>query len=432
MKIKSLLALFAATIVFSSTTLAQEHLDCVVMSDIHIMSPSLLRAESKAFDHYIAHDRKLLRQGSLLLQTAIQQLLKQPQRPEVVLIPGDLTKDGERVSHQLVADTLLLPLRKAGIKVYVIPGNHDVNNPHAVCFAPDSTYRTATVTAKDFAHIYTDYGYGEAIARDPYSLSYVAQLNDSLRLIAIDACRYQDNDFDRNICVTGGRIQPQTLAFIEQQATAARKANCKLIGMMHHGLVSHWKWQDRVMGDYLVKDWKRHAKAFARMGIRFVFTGHFHAQDIASYGKGKQQVYDIETGSTVSYPMPVRYIRLNHNSIDIHTGLLCQDNTLPDAQQLETEAIRYARSGISTLVTEMLPDKVPADVREQVSKALSDAYVAHLAGDEIMPVHYPDTLKKACRQLRPYSWKYAFALKRIGRYMFTDRAPEDNQVTLHF
>ena len=432
MKIKPLLALFAATTVFSSATIAQEHLDCAVMSDIHIMSPSLLRTESKAFDHYIAHDRKLLRQGPLLLRTAIQQLLQQPQYPKVVLIPGDLTKDGELVSHRLVADTLLKPLREAGVKVYVVPGNHDVNNPHAVCFSQDSTCRTATVTAEDFAHIYRDYGYGEAIARDPYSLSYVVQLGDSLRLIAIDACRYQDNDFDRNICVTGGRIQPQILAFIEQQAAAARKNNCKLIAMMHHGLVSHWKWQDRVMGDYLVKDWKRHAKAFVRMGIHIVFTGHFHAQDIASYGKGKQQVYDIETGSTVSYPMPVRYVRLNTDRIDIHTRLLCQNDMLPDAKQLEAEAIRYARAGVSTIVAEMLPDKVPADVQKQVNNTFSEAYVAHLAGDETMPGNYLDTLKEACRQLRPYSWKYAFALKRIGRCMFTDRAPGDYRVTLHF
>ena len=432
MKIKSILALFVATTVFSSATIAQEYLDCAVVSDIHIMSPSLLKTESKAFDRYIAHDRKLLRQGPLLLRTAIQQLLQQSQRPKVVLIPGDLTKDGELVSHQLVADTLLNPLREAGIKVYVIPGNHDVNNPHAVCFSQDSTRRTATVTAKDFAHIYRDYGYGEAIARDPYSLSYVVQLSDSLRLIAIDACRYQDNDFSRNICVTGGRIQPQTLAFIEQQASAARKSNCKLIGMMHHGLVSHWKWQDRVMGDYLVKDWKRHAKAFARMGIHIVFTGHFHAQDIASYGKGKQQVYDIETGSTVSYPMPVRYVRLNTDRIDIHTSLLCQSDMLPDAKQLEAEAIRYARASVNTLIAEMLTDKVPADVQKQVSNTFSEAYVAHLAGDEAISENYLDTLKEACRQLRPYSWKYAFALKRIGRYLFTDQPPGDNRVTLHF
>ena len=50
MKIKSLLALFVATTVFSSAATAQEYLDCAVMSDIHIMSPSLLRTESKAFD----------------------------------------------------------------------------------------------------------------------------------------------------------------------------------------------------------------------------------------------------------------------------------------------------------------------------------------------------------------------------------------------
>ena len=130
--------------------------------------------------------------------------------------------------------------------------------------------------------------------------------------------------------------------------------------------------------------------------------------------------------------MPVRYVRLNTDRIDIHTRLLCQSDMLPDAKQLEAEAIRYARAGVSTIVAEMLPDKVPAAVQKQASDTFSEAYVAHLAGDETMPEHYLDALKEACRRLRPYSWKYAFALKRIGRYMFTDRTPDDNRVTLHF
>ena len=432
MKFKTLLTLFSAITAFSSTTLAQECLDFAVISDIHIMSPSLLKADSKDFEQYIQHDRKLLREGPLLVKTAIQKILQQPQRPQIVLIPGALTKDGEKTSHQLLADTLLKPLRQSNIAVYVIPGNHDVNNPHAVCFEKDTTYRTTTISDQEFAEIYKDYGYGTALARDPNSLSYVVQLNDTLRLIAIDACRYQDNDFERNICVTGGRIQPQTFTFIKQQADVARKEHCRLIAMMHHGLVRHWKWQDKIMSDYLVKDWKHYAKVFARLGIHTVFTGHFHAQDISSHGKGRRQVYDIETGSTVSYPLPIRRIRLTDGKMDIRTELIGKCSLLPDASQFELEAIHYAQSGVSTLIEEMLPEKIPSVVRVLVSETVAEAYLAHLAGDESMTESYNEILRKACKQLRPYSWKYAFALKRIGRYLITDTYPKDNQITLPF
>lgn len=434
MNLKTRLLLLLWTISTGIPALAQipGNLEVAILSDLHILHPSLLQEGSETFEQYIQHDRKLLRQGPTLLQTAVRQLLRQPQRPHVVLIPGDLTKDGERISHQWVADSLLRPLREAGIQVYVVPGNHDINNPHAVCYKRDTTYRTATVTASEFADIYQDYGYGSALARDPHSLSYVVALNDTLRLLAIDACRYAENDFERNTCVTGGRIRPETLDFIEAQATAARQTNCRLVAMMHHGLVRHFTWQDRILGDYLVADWKQQAKTFGRLGIHHVFTGHFHAQDIACYGKGKRRVFDIETGSTVSYPMPVRYVRFTPGQLHIRSAFLSNDENLPHASELEAEAVRYARAGVGTLITDLLPDKVPAAIKQEVGALVGEAYQNHLAGDETLTEDFKKRLKKGSRRLRPYSWKFAFALKRFGHHLCTDTSPEDNQTFLPF
>lgn len=68
--------------------------------------------------------------------------------------------------------------------------------------------------------------------------------------------------------------------------------------MMHHGIVSHFNWQDKVMKEYLVEHWRKQAKQIAKMGIKVCFTGHFHAQDVSE----KYGLTDMETGSTVSYP----------------------------------------------------------------------------------------------------------------------------------
>lgn len=399
-------------------------MDVAVISDIHVMAPQLLCQDGTAYRNYIAHDRKMLTESPRLLENAVSRILQDP--PEAVFVTGDLTKDGERLSHRLVAEELLRPLLDKGIKVFVIPGNHDVNNPHAVSFHGDSTVRTETVSAGEFVDIYSAYGYGDAIARDSCSLSYVARLNDSVRVLAVDACRYYDNDFDANICVTGGRILPGTMKFIKEQALKAREDGCRMVTIMHHGLVRHWKWQDRAMPEYLVEDWKKNARIFGKYGLNIVFTGHFHAQDIASSGSGKRKVYDIETGSTVSCPLPLRRVTLEGSILRTTTSCLVDKGT----DSLWNKSLRYAREGISTIVSGIVPDNIPAEVVGQASEVVSEAYLAHVRGDESMPEGFAERLQAAVARLRPYSFKYSFILDRLTRYLCDDDGINDNDAVL--
>lgn len=85
-----------------------------VFSDPHYMDPGLLIADGSAFQNYLAGDRKLLKESPAILDAAITGILAA--QPDIVLVPGDLTKDGERVSHEGFA-TALRRLRNAGAKV---------------------------------------------------------------------------------------------------------------------------------------------------------------------------------------------------------------------------------------------------------------------------------------------------------------------------
>ncbi|WP_308278031.1 metallophosphoesterase family protein, partial [Prevotella sp.] len=123
-----------------------------VISDVHLMAPTLLQKEGKAFDEYIANDRKMLTQSVELLDSVSSHISFF--QPQAIFITGDLTKDGEKVSHKLLVDRYLKPLREQGIRVFVIPGNHDVNNPHAKIYDGNKTKRTTTISAGDFARIY--------------------------------------------------------------------------------------------------------------------------------------------------------------------------------------------------------------------------------------------------------------------------------------
>lgn len=315
----------------------QGDMNIFVMSDIHVMHPSLLVSGGAAFEEYLESDRKLLQESETILAAMVDSVLEF--RPELVMISGDLTKDGERMSHELVA-SYLEKITDAGIKVLVVPGNHDVDNPHALIYNGDNTEYAETVTPREFAEIYAGCGYGDAVLRDSASLSYVSEPSEDLAVICIDACRYEDNLFlDRgdsaDVCVTDGRIKPETLEWIRHAAERERLRGRQVIAMMHHNLVEHFNRQAEIASPYVVADAAAVREEFMKLGIHVVFTGHFHISDIAKgvSDDGTGYVYDIATGSTVTYPCPFRKLTLGAGNtvLDVVSGIL-RDVSLPDGE----------------------------------------------------------------------------------------------------
>lgn len=424
MKIR-LKIVFTLCLCFSIYAKASDDITVAVISDVHVMSPTLLKQDGKAFADYVAHDRKMLKESSSLMLQATERIISE--HPDYVFVVGDLTKDGETVSHEYLRDNFLARMKRAGIDVFVISGNHDVNNPHAVEFLGDTTKRVPTPSKEQFATLYNNYGYGQALARDPHSLSYVVALNDHTRLLCLDACEYEQNDFGKNTCITAGRLKPETVAFIKQQAAEAKQKGCRLLAMMHHGVVQHWTWQEKAMSEYLVDDWRKQADMLARQGIEIVFTGHFHSQDMARRGS----IFDVETGSLVSYPSPYRIVKISENTVSIQTKHL--DNrgiSIPNDENLQQYGARYAHSGIHTIVGDMLPDKFPADLKSDICDMVAAAYVAHLAGDESFPQEKQAEINAISKRIKHFSWKYAYIFKHIVKYLWTDLEPQDNNLTI--
>lgn len=415
--------LFCSTFEFISA----QTLEMAVISDVHVMAPSLLVSEGPAFDEYMKHDRKMLKESAALLEELTEQLLKA--NPRFVFLTGDLTKDGEAVSHTYLKAHCLDRLKRAGIQTLVIPGNHDVNNPHAVSFDGDRKERVETVSRDDFARIYADYGYGEALARDAYSLSYVYQLTPRLRVLAIDACKYDENDFERDVCRHDGRIRPETMDFIKRQMADARRQGIYVIGMMHHGVIEHWKYQNRVIPGYVVDDWKRVRKQLTQAGLEILFTGHAHAQDIVC----EKGFYDIETGSPVSYPSPYRLVTLKNDTLAVHTRLLTSLDF--DTQGLDFQA--YARKntaqGFKSIAASMFPSQVPESLKDRAVEVVADAMSDHYHGDERLTDERRREIKEISRALRKYSFKWSLIFKKVACSLWSDKAPADHEllITLH-
>jgi len=387
-----------------------------LMSDIHVMAPELLVSDGTAFQKYLKTDPKLLQNSEEILKTMVDTILSE--RPDLVLIPGDLTKDGELKSHQCVISHLE-QIRQAGIQVIVIPGNHDIDNPEGVYYNGDTSYYAERVSKEMFAQLYDNYGYGNAIARDNNSLSYVVEPWNGLRLLCLDSNEYYDNlykekgdSIDRN--QTGGRITPATLAWALDQADKATNDGAMMVGVNHHLMFEHYDGQSYAESQYIIENFDSVSKQMIEHGVKLFFTGHQHLQDIATLYKDSQKtdsLIDVATGATASYPCPFRRVTIdeNYSHWNITSGNITAIPNIPNLQDSAytllqgatlggiewhisdkwASIIKYTQSNLAKTFIETsgikIPDS-PQELSKLVVKYLGDpgirAFAIHLRGNE--------------------------------------------------
>jgi UDP-2,3-diacylglucosamine pyrophosphatase LpxH len=349
-----------------------------VISDPHTYDPSL-GTEGEAFEEYLKHDRKLLAESERILGEAFT--LIRDSGVIFVIVPGDLTKDGATVSHMMFAD-YMARLEKAGIEVYVVPGNHDMVNTHAVKFDSEKTIPVEHVVRDSFKKIYKDLGYDKAIMEDEHSVSYVAEPVPGLWLLALDSA-ITTNNIAEDYPNTDGEFNHKTAAWIEDVLINARMEGKAVIPFFHHALVPHWEGQEKLHPEYILNGYQQMQALFAHYGVKMVFTGHYHAQDVAKVSlEDGNWVYDIMTGSLVTYPCPIRYIEIQaDNMVRITSDFV---TTIPD---FEGDFESYARDtvfdGVYTIAMETIMGyRVNEPRAEYISKRVASAYLSHYRGDE--------------------------------------------------
>ena len=330
--------LLAVVLVFTLTVpaLAAEkpqdmNLRIAVMSDLHYLSPDMI-ADTEDFEHAFNSDRKLLKESSSVLHEMLERV--RADKPDILLVSGDLTKDGEQECHAALAKQLQqLQQDVPGLKIYVINGNHDIRNYNAKNFnTADGKAVLATRTEpEDFKRIY-DFVYSDPTVLATFTpaegnkaggLSYVARPVEGLTVIAMDTCRYSSDNtsIGDDEHETSGAISADLEKWVIEQTTAAKARGDLVIGLEHHGLVPHFDMQPTILPMYLVNGYERIAQEYADAGMSVVFTGHMHAVDIAAMTTAAGNTfYDIETGSALTYPCPVRFVDLRRSTVGGETN----------------------------------------------------------------------------------------------------------------
>ncbi len=408
------------TLVFPDEFPSFPDFEFMVFSDPHYYSQSL-GTTGKAFEDYLDRDRKLLKESEEILESALAKCMDF--HGDFVLVPGDLTKDGCLESHLGIAQKLR-EIEASGKKVYVVPGNHDISNPESFAYRDSITVKTDNVSPEEFLSIYHDFGYGEAVYRDPSSLSFVAEPVQGLWLLGIDACRYEENG-ELGHPVTGGRIRKSTLEWVNDRLEEAGDSGKSVIGFMHHGILEHYKRQKKFFSDYVIDDYRKISALFATGGMKLVFTGHYHAQDISGFtGKDGNFLFDIQTGSLVTYPCPLRMVTIQNNVADIRTQTIDRIESHPD--KFPEFSRQFVWSGIEGIARETLIGfKLEESEAALLSGQVANAFLAHYKGDE-SPVADPLDLTGVSLKGRFY---IGFK-KRLITSLWNDLPPADNNLRI--
>jgi len=392
----------------------------MVVSDPHYYDPSL-GLSGKAFESYLKNNGKLIRESDELIKEAIQVTISSG--VEMLLIPGDLTKDGSLASHLGLANHLTR-LTDHGIKVYVVPGNHDVHNGSAHSYEGDSLKRAANIGPEKFSEIYGPYGYGEAIYRDSGSLSYISEPMEGLWIIGLDACLYSRND-SLHHAHTGGEFSIETLKWLEGLLLTDEAALKTKVVLMHHGILEHFRTQKKYFGEYVLEDHKRLSRWLACLGVRTVFTGHYHANDITlQRWKDGSFLYDIETGSLVTYPCPLRKIDIRGDSMFIETQHIQSIPAVDSGfQEYARTNVRDGAAGMAERT--MIKMKLNSEDAGYLALQLGDLFANHCMGDEI-----PTYPLMNLEEVSLWGRLMIYFRRRLIKGISNDLSPADNKLTI--
>ncbi len=405
-----------------------ENFDFAVFSDPHYYDTDLGTAGS-AFETYLTLDRKLLAESPAILDAAIEALLGEADGLDFVIVPGDLTKDGELSSHQKFISSIQT-LEQNGLEVYVCPGNHDVNNPHALSFDGDSTSPVDNVSPEGFAELYADFGYDQALERHADSLSYLIEPVEGLWVLALDSCKYGDNATNNSSEVSGA-LDESLLSWMEAKVAEAEQQGKKVFAFMHHGLVEHYSGQSTLPGigtPYVIDGWLSVSQRAAEAGLTLIFTGHYHAQDVTrqSWEGSQAFVFDVETGSLISYPNPYRMVSIDPGGrVDITSAFIDAIDYDLGGQSFPDYARQFLAEGFGGIAEAYITAfGVPADTVQELKPVAVEAFMQHYGGDE-------DPDQQTLQAVEEYLASSDPIIAVLGGYadgLLTDLEPADNQV----
>ncbi|MEM0980150.1 MAG: metallophosphoesterase [Cyanobacteria bacterium P01_H01_bin.58] len=310
------------------------------------------------------------------LEQILQKLASQDL--DFLLMPGDLTQHGERENHEW----LVQRLQQLPFPAYVVPGNHDV-------IVRDGCDRTLSLS--EFPKLYAPFGYRENV---PY---YHQEVLPGVHLLGLNSIAF--DEAGQQIPV--GYMEEEQLAWVSAQLE--KLAGQWVMVMIHHNVLEHLPGQAKhPMGQrYILKNRDALMRKLQAAGVQLIFTGHLHVQDIAQTAG----LWEITTGSLVSYPHPYRIVTATpqpsgHLQLQIETYRV---TTVADWPDLQGSSLKWASDRAIPFMVKFLtcpPFHLPIAEAERYAPELRDFWITISAGDA--DFNYPQLPEELNQRLRQF------------------------------
>lgn len=295
-----------------STTEAAEGPEIIhrilLATDLHYLADELSDGKEALLKHTETCEGQMVPYVQEILDAFIEDVIAED--PDVLILSGDLTLDGEKLSHEELAEKLRT-IEDEGIPVLVIPGNHDINNPQAKGFAGADTYKVDWTTPEDFREIYGEFGYDEAFDEEADTLSYFYELESDMWIMMLDSCQYE------TVCKVGGMIQDTTYDWFEPYLLQAQEEDIQILPVSHHNLLEQTSVSDLFVDDCTLEHDERFIRMLEENAVPLYLSGHLHVQHFAETDGG---IHEVVTSSLSVPPIQYGVVELyDDGSINYHT-----------------------------------------------------------------------------------------------------------------
>lgn len=357
----------------------------MLASDLHYMS-STTHDDGKAFWSMVEHDDgKIDQYSEEMLDTLVETAIEN--HPTALALTGDITLNGERINHELLAKKLQ-KVQDAGIPVVVIPGNHDIQNKNASTYFGDKREKAEYLeSGKDFYDIYHEFGYDQSPNRDEASLSYVYPLDPSHWLLMMDSCIYDDGNH------VEGRISDATLGWMETHLRVAKEHGIQVIVLAHHNLLQ----ESRLFTTQCeMENGPEVTALLEKYQVPLYISGHLHVQRIREHvtGPGLEGTQDgIHEIVLSPYSFPNNQygmlswdlqdnMTFETRKADVAAWAKANGSENPELLNFADWSLQYAKSVIQEQVKQTIT-MVPDDLKAEMASMYADLYFPYCLGEAV-------------------------------------------------
>lgn len=336
-----------------------------VATDLHYLSPELTDHGAYFQQMIRGSDGKAMEYCEELTNAFVEQVIVQ--RPDALILSGDLTFNGAQLSHTALAEKLLL-IKNEGIPVLVLPGNHDLENPMAASFYGDGFTLVDSINARQFEKIYQAFGLGDAIARDPSSLSYIAELAPGLRVLMVDV----------NTVDSPGVLTDSTLQWVERQLREAERQGSRVLAVSHQNLLKH---NNIFSYGFVMENSAALLALYEKYNVICNLSGHMHIQHITHSENG---LPEIASSSLIVSPNQYGVLTLNgttasYDTARVNVSLLTGKDS--DSDNVLMDFSDYARTSLwDTAYRQAEAELDDAPEPEQMCAFFADVNTAYISG----------------------------------------------------